>query len=800
MKITLRKYDLLALASACVLALLVSAGAIASIQGDAEKLSSSRLVLIGAVIALAIATAICSGAYLKKYGFTTRTFDLPRCRYASFLAVMFVGIMIGWTSLMLDARMLHGSLFFYFERIRPLLIATGFIGLSILLLTALRLQQTADNSNILRTGKIAKSILVIFAGLLIIFGGMYITRFGLITEQPNLWNVPGIPISSMQGMAVFSLMILVMLILASSPRIENWTKTNRAAIIVSGLLVLTAIGVWITTPMVAHYFSLAPAPPAFQPYPYSDARIHDLGAISILQGDGIFFRNYTDKPLYMILLAGFHLIAGDDYTLIQNLQASLIAFGAIFLFLIGRRTHSLLFGILAAILFIVQQRNAMVLSQMISSANVKILTTEAITLAGLMMLTYLLMRWSERRTYALAIAMGGSIGALSLIRMNPLFFIPFLLISLLIIYRKHRAQMIRQGLALVLGFSIVFLPWVFSGVNALGIPWLAVKVMDMYQQRLLPQLQGSGQYQETGVHVSAGKAGYALVTTAATSNEVNASRGYAKGGYAGLAAEHFMHNLATSLMILPDTPYLQELKILADRECWKDDQRWDGRLPGGQLVMIAINLALIAVGFTSAWRRRRWQGLLPIFVFLVYNVSLSVSLTSGGRYIVPISWIVFWYYALGVVAILGYALKRVFGLGSFPVIAVPAKGIEVANTNKRTTFTTLAILILIGALVPITNQVIPAMSPQPVEVDVEAMMQEKGIPAESGRDYIHGKVLYPYLSETSFRFMYLGVSGSWMEVTLPRDGVTEKLVVLGHGENVIVGLRAEGQPTINPLD
>lgn len=642
MKITLRKYDFLVLASACVLALLVSAGAIASIQGDADTLSSSRLVLIGAVIALAIATAICSGAYLKKYGFTTRTFDLPRCRYASFLAVMFVGVMIGWTSLMLDARILHGSLFFYFERIRPLFIAIGFISLSFLLLIALRLQQTADNSNILRTSKIGKNILAIFAGLLIIFGGMYITRFGLITEQPNLWNVPGIPISSLQGMAVFSLLVLVMLILASSPRIENWTKNNRAAIIVSGLLVLTAIGVWITTPMVAHYFSLAPAPPAFQPYPYSDARIHDLGAISILQGDGIFFRNYTDKPLYMILLAGFHLIADDNYTLIQNLQASLIAFGALFLFLIGRRTYSLLFGILVAILFIVQQRNAIVLSQMISSANVKILTTEAITLAGMIVLTYLLMRWSERRTYALTIAIGGSIGALSLIRMNPLFFIPFLLISLLIIHRKHRAQMIRQGLALVVGFSIAFLPWVFSGVNAQGIPWLAVKVMDMYQQRLLPQLQGSGQYQETGVHVSVGKAGYALVTTAVTSsNEVNASPSNATGGYAGLAAEHFLHNLATSLMILPDTLSLQELKVLADREYWKDDQRWDGCLPVGQLVMIAINLALIAVGFASTWRRRRWQGLLPIFVFLVYNVSLSVSLTSGGRYIVPISWIVF---------------------------------------------------------------------------------------------------------------------------------------------------------------
>ena len=146
----------------------------------------------------------------------------------------------------------------------------------------------------------------------------------------------------------------------------------------------------------------------------------------------------------------------------------------------------------------------------------------------------------------------------------------------------------------------------------------------------------------------------------------------------------------------------------------------------------------------------------------------------------------------------GYAPKRVFGLGSFPVTAVPARiGLP---TIIKEQLSNAGHFDFNCALVPITNQVIPAMSPQPVEVDVEAMMQEKGIPAESGRDYIHGKVLYPYLSETSFRFMYLGVSGSWMEVTLPRDGVTEKLVVLGHGENVIVGLRAEGQPTINPLD
>jgi hypothetical protein len=65
--------------------------------------------------------------------------------------------------------------------------------------------------------------------------------------------------------------------------------------------------------MIKHFNALRPAPPAFQYFPYSDARIHDMGAISILEGYGIFFGQYTDKPLYMTALSMLHRVTGYDY-------------------------------------------------------------------------------------------------------------------------------------------------------------------------------------------------------------------------------------------------------------------------------------------------------------------------------------------------------------------------------------------------------------------------------------------------------------------------------------------------------
>ena len=74
--------------------------------------------------------------------------------------------------------------------------------------------------------------------------------------------------------------------------------------------------------MLKHFNALRPAPPAFQYFPYSDARIHDIGAISILDGYGIYYGEYTDKPLYMVMLSLLHRVAGNDYNKLNLLQGN----------------------------------------------------------------------------------------------------------------------------------------------------------------------------------------------------------------------------------------------------------------------------------------------------------------------------------------------------------------------------------------------------------------------------------------------------------------------------------------------
>ena len=81
---------------------------------------------------------------------------------------------------------------------------------------------------------------------------------------------------------------------------------------------------------------------------------------------------------------------------------------------------------------------------------------------------------------------------------------------------------------------------------------------------------------------------------------------------------------------------------------------------GTTLILIIIYLAILAVGFGAAWRHARWIALVPLTMNLGYALANGISRFSSWRYNLPVDWVIYFYFAIGVIEILG-GLALLFG-------------------------------------------------------------------------------------------------------------------------------------------
>jgi hypothetical protein len=203
---------------------------------------------------------------------------------------------------------------------------------------------------------------------------------------------------------------------------------------------------------------------------------------------------------------------------------------------------------------------------------------------------------------------------------------------------------------------------------------------------------------------------------------------------------------------MPESPLDYDLDQLGMRAYWQDSlvANWNGSLPTSQTILIFLNLFIIAVGLGYGWKRYHWIGLTPLFIFVTYSLALGLAMDSGGRYIVPIDWIVYFYYSLAIVLI----IRFIFGLfmANNRNLLVPNKK-EHQNTSDRKPFwLTLVCLICLASLIPIANNLIPAVTKHPNEQTIiNNALKEVPYYPDQGERLISGKILYPYL-ETKEKF------------------------------------------------
>lgn len=714
-----------------------------------------------------------------------------------FVSIILIGVF--WVTIWLPAAYL-GKLEASFIRVKPLI---SWVQLVILQLTLWLKFYLHSFSKLTKVSFPQKKPFLLFAVLLIgIWLFMVITKIGLVKDTA-FWNVAGVPISGIQFIFIFFFLIVYWFFEYWPGNTQKKRLKEQYFIIIPALIYIIAITIWGFTPMLKHYFSLEPTAPNFQPFPYSDSRHHDIGAISILRGQGIFFKGYTDKPLYMVFLSLLHLIAQQDYVKLTWLHVIVLGLIPVMIYLLGRNYHSQILGIVLALMVIFQQRNAIILSYVIASANPKLFVTEVVMLLGMVILAVFTFLWLKTEDKKLAIILGGTIGALSLIRMNPIFMLPLMVVLGFLLIRKRRRILLQQILLLIVGFMLVFSPWIVSGVNPEGESWFIIKIMDVIKTRYsqenqtynineivtVTKLSDNTQPLTTGYRATQnGHLKILPYVNNITDDLTNQKESSSIGLNISLMVNHFLHNISTSFLILPISLKLLNSKDISREPFRVEGAGWDGNFTIEQHVLILFNLIIIIIGLTESWTTHRWAGLVPLFIFLMYDLSLSFAMNSGSRYIVPINWVVFFYYAIGLI----YLLKILLG---FYQLLTPKED-KISSVNEftprflaKTPLVVILVgLILLAAIVPIANLLVPHfVDPKQPQVDMNSL-------SISGETSHAGTIFYPYYMPGGKLISFGFLEGdNLVTYQIEKKLLNDENLIIQSNTPAIIGLQSNGE-------
>jgi hypothetical protein len=668
---------------------------------------------------------------------------------------------------------------------------------------------------------------ITLAGLAVVIQA---TGMGLIPDIVG-WDFPGTPL-------LFSQIILA-LIAGNVVYIVATRTTKISDRLIFFVIWAAALGVWAAQPMQPTHYSLEPNAPNFMYTPYSDAALLMMNAEDMLIGEGFQFP--AEKPLYNVLLGLLTALGGHDYNTIILLQVGTLAFfpAVVYLFSVGMDQR--LAGLVAAVALILREQNAIALSSRINVSHSKLIMTDFPAALGMAVFGLLFVKWwnthvtnavndtnknkknsrhlpirdirvpSDASAIASAMITGSALGALILIRSQAIIFVPVVFgVVVFQFWGQSRKILLPLG-AFLLGTAVFILPWMVRNGFVVG--------KFGYSQPMQAVYLDSQYTREPGVFDLAQAAPNERIEQG-FGNAADFAR--ANPGYvAQFISNHFFHNEVTALLSLPMrfdlTDYwLSRLRYIPSGEAshrrayienlpfWSFQERWQGNWPPGAVIPIIFNLAILGMGIAAAWRRTRWIGLMPLGIHLAYSFSTAIARVSGSRFMLPVDWIIIWYYIIGLVVL----VRALFGIRKIPVKQTPTPGCARASQLMRP-LPLLGSIALLGALIPILEFLPPTRYPERTTEAVTAVLPielEEICGLDEGVTVIQGRALYPrfYAANQGYgwgvwaaynhypyaRIGFLVAGPENVNVILPLE---EAPAAFPHAEDVfVIGTQAEG--------
>lgn len=658
-----------------------------------------------------------------------------------------------WIILFWPSYRFAGNLAGYVSQLRAVIVWLAVVGAATMLLILFERGKESFKGIILmnRTAVWAGILifgLSIFMGALVIFTGLGILHAG------DYWYGTGVPVLGLQILFALTVGIFVMWIdgraASGETKITEW-------LICFAIFFVTA-WLWAREPLRPNFFM--PDTVKNVLYPYSDSATFDIGSQFALIGQGLFNNQFFDRALYSALLTYLHILFGQDFEQLLTAQAVVYAVFPVIVYLLVKELHSRALGLSAAILITLRGVNSLVSATWIDLASPKMILTDFPTAIGIGLVILFVLKWiKEPARIDLAAWAGGMIGLTLMLRIHVLLLVPFIILYVFLFGARLRwSYRVIGSLVMIFGMLAATMPWDIRN-RSTGLP-----MFYMYYARI--QLILEARY---GIHEDTH-----LPPAPSMSSDIRNSRGrialqklpetqglhrFEMGECSNLVcsfANHFFHNLITSVLFLPTSPIFHDLWniIKEGAPFWRADWRGGG-VGFSEGIFISINLALISLGVGAAWERNRFIGILPVAVFLVYIMSNALVLTSGGRYITPVDWILCVYYMAGLLQLAAWVMRKAGAGFMFQNLALEKK----AESSFRYSgiISAFVLIFAVGALVPLSEMSFERRYQASSADETLAMLEQKGLLEQAGfsrddlstfltdpqADMLVGRLLYP---------------------------------------------------------
>jgi hypothetical protein len=639
--------------------------------------SLPRVVLIAIFLAAGFCSLWAFIALIKKSSRIAKIWSWLESKPNLIFLIRFFAVLILFSLLLVitNPSIRFGNWRAQLERLLPLIWYLILLCLQTILLFKFRAKQV-DGSSFIQFIKQNRPWIVLFAIilslLLVLWGIIGLTGVGVKGDW-GLWVETGVPILSRQVFWILCVVLVIQILNKifhnkfQKIKFFNWLSQHQDTWICISIWLFTIL-IWTLIPQKSNYFFPGPYAPNYEFYPYSDASAWDLAGQNVLIGQGFANGNVSFDHLGLCaFLAMLHALVGQNYSHIVTAQIVLFAAFPVIFYGLGKSIHGRYLGIFLAGLSIIHEVNAFACENILNLSHSKMLMTEFPTGLGLIILSLCLFLWARNhpeKNMGYLLPVGGILAILILLRFNTVG-MPVAVIAgiILILWRKWKQVLIASCLVL-LSFTMVLSPWMIHSWQATGSPFFfAGKVSNIFN----PDFRTPTKVEPTPTPTN-------LTQSLDPSTELNNQNPQISNpvsdieqtpGTGEIILNHFVHNFVTSVMILPATPYFYDLNqiIYEVNPFWDRSSSgpWFGEISVLEGIFILFNLIILSLGFSYAWRRWRLAGLIPFGIYAAFNLFLAVARTSGGRYIVPIEWVVLLYYGLGIYQI-GISLIHLMGI------------------------------------------------------------------------------------------------------------------------------------------
>ncbi|MBE0671784.1 MAG: glycosyltransferase family 39 protein, partial [Anaerolineales bacterium] len=525
-------------------------------------------------------------------------------------------------------RYLDPDRFFpYYERLSPLLWCFFAISAEAAFFL-LFIKNGIQKQNLLKVKPVYRSALFPIGILLVVFFFVAITKIG-VKADTGYWGEPGVAIQGWQ----FILSIVVGIFILFTVTSEVSKKISIVNVLLPLALYATAVILWLGVPLevLANSFYSPISPPANIPFPYSDAGFYDYLSQSLLIGAD-YFDSIPPRPLYVVFLAILHILFGQNYPAIITAQTFILAFFPVTLYFLGKKLHTPAAGVTVALFAIFRELVGLWISSNTRVVNSKILTTDFPTAMGIALMCLVAIWWLERRDVKSTFVAGGAFGLLLLFRTQSLFILPALFVLAWFAYQRKTKEWILAGITFGVMMVITVLPWLIHNYTISG----KLSFDDPQQVAIIySQYSFAGNLDISLFDPEKDSIGQRIISFTRENPEYVAT----------FFTAHFLNTEIGGLLSLPLIKEFSGLYAPINLY-WVE---WNGVLEWYNLILVIVYLIVLGVGLGAAWHRMRWLSLVPLVFNIGYAVANGIARFSSWRYNLPVDWVIYFYFAIGVI-------------------------------------------------------------------------------------------------------------------------------------------------------